>query len=988
MRSPLFTVLLLLAFLSGPPIGAEEPSTKDFMESALGKKLLKSFSPEDRNTLRRYTEALLTRTPGSPPFSRCFAPGTPPLLLQAYHALDEAAAAREPDPNAPQAARQLNDHWSTTATNGPNQDVQGLPITLTWSIVADGTDIAQFPAVGDSDDPSDLRAFLSNLYGGDPNGDPEDQPYFVHFLTVFANVSAKTGVTYVYEENDDGLEVNASNPGVLGVRGDIRICGHDIDGNSGTLAYNHYPDRGDMVIDTDDDWLEDSLDDGNTNAFPNLIEHEHGHGLGLEHVCPLNSTKLMEPTIRTSFRGIQFDDIYSIQRHYGDFFEKHNSNRNNDSIANAVSLPVVPNTPYSFEWLSIDDDSDIDYYAFEASPGALITIRVIPSSAVYPEGRQKSPCNDVGTFDSTDQQNLSLALLAPDTTTTLATGPGTPAGQTEDISSFVTSEAGTHYIVVDEGNAGLNACQLYRLEVVVALPQVTLALTNSSLVEESFLGQNGNPDPGETARYDLTLKSVGNLAATNTQATLTGPAGFTGFDISQNYGTLATPATATHSFVFALEGLCDETIALSLDVTADGGYSKSFPLLLTLGSPTTFEESADLSPAIPPAWTSSSTGDGSAWVPSTAQFSSATRSFFADDLDSTGSSTLESPPILTGPELTRLSFSHLYDTEHEYDGGVLEISIDGAPWQDFVSAGGTFTANGYVSALEDSGTNPLRGRQAWHGDSGDFLTTTATLPAAAQNLQIRLRWVLGHDKSIADVGWYVDDIVLSYLTCDTSGPALTLSSTDTTAGEFTPLDTASVTLSTPLPSLIPLPALLQNAGSADHLLDVSGLANFALPAGQISHTALVTALPDGLPEGPETLDLSLGSGSGTALLTIADAPYGHWAFTALGSGPGTGPYEDFEGDGLTNIEEYSHQTDPGTLTLTPDLHPRVLSGHFRIEAPFATLPADVLLGAESSPDLLIWSKNSILTLPDGFEIPLDGPIQFLRLTYELLSIAP
>ena len=195
-----------------------------------------------------------------------------------------------------------------------------------------------------------------------------------------------------------------------------------------------------------------------------------------------------------------------------------------------------------------------------------------------------------------------------------------------------------------------------------------------------------------------------------------------------------------------------------------------------------------------------------------------------------------------------------------------------------------------------------------------------------------------------------------------------------------------MTLSTPLPSLIPLPALLQNAGSADLLLDVSGLANFVLPAGQTTHTVLVTALPDGLPEGPETLDLSLGNGNG--LLTIADAPYGQWAFAALGSGPGTGPYEDFEGDGLTNIEEYSHQTDPATLSLASDLHPRVLSGHFRIDAPFATLPPDVLLGAESSSDLLIWSTNGILTLPDGFQIPLGGPAQFLRLSYELLSVAP
>ena len=78
------------------------------------------------------------------------------------------------------------------------------------------------------------------------------------------------------------------------MRGDIRISGHYIDGNSNTLAYNYYPDTGDMVIDTGDNYFNSTFSDS-IRLF-NVLQHEHGHGLALPHVCPMNETKLMEPT--------------------------------------------------------------------------------------------------------------------------------------------------------------------------------------------------------------------------------------------------------------------------------------------------------------------------------------------------------------------------------------------------------------------------------------------------------------------------------------------------------------------------------------------------------------------------------------------------------------------------------------------------------------------------------------------------------------------
>jgi len=118
--------------------------------------------------------------------------------------------------------------------------------------------------------------------------------------------------------------------GVLGVRGDVRISGHFIDGNSGVLAYNFFPNFGDMVIDTGDNTYNNTA--SNSLILRNILAHEHGHGLGISHVCPVNQTKLMEPFLTTAFDGPQPDDILAGNRGYGD------DNEHNDTPGTATGL--------------------------------------------------------------------------------------------------------------------------------------------------------------------------------------------------------------------------------------------------------------------------------------------------------------------------------------------------------------------------------------------------------------------------------------------------------------------------------------------------------------------------------------------------------------------------------------------------------------------------------------------------------------------------
>ena len=125
---------------------------------------------------------------------------------------------------------------------------RGTPITLTWGVALDGTFITS--GAGEPAGPSDLRARLDAIYGS--------QTVWVPLIEqAVQSWTTDTGVTLIHEPNDDGLAINnsSSSVGSLGVRADIRLGGHPIDGNSGTVAYAHPPQNGDVVIDTNDDFF-------------------------------------------------------------------------------------------------------------------------------------------------------------------------------------------------------------------------------------------------------------------------------------------------------------------------------------------------------------------------------------------------------------------------------------------------------------------------------------------------------------------------------------------------------------------------------------------------------------------------------------------------------------------------------------------------------------------------------------------------------------
>jgi len=385
-----------------------------------------------------YTPAGVAQ-PESQLFDFCFAPDTPAnVVKRAYsraglvwqnHSLSDTSD-----------NFQLTSRWSRTATDGSGLQ-QGEPTTLTWSIVPDGTGIPGYN--GEPSNPSNLRAFLDGIYGA------------VNWLPIFQQVFDRwaelSGLEYVYEPNDDGSDL-ASQSGQLGVRADVRIGGHLIDGNSGILAYNFYPNNGDMVLDTDDNYYTNTS--SASLRLRNILAHEHGHGMGLRHVCPKDRTKIMEPYITTLIDGPQHDDILAANRHYGDVSE------DDDTPGTAAMLGSLVGGTRTLD-LSIDDNSDVDYFEFTLAGATAVSVSVTPVGFQYLQGPQDQSCSTGALFNSLPIHDLTLRLL-DSTESPLATADATGAGSAEELANIVIP-GGSGYVEVDGDFT--DDVQLYRLEV-------------------------------------------------------------------------------------------------------------------------------------------------------------------------------------------------------------------------------------------------------------------------------------------------------------------------------------------------------------------------------------------------------------------------------------------------------------------------------------------------------------------------------------------
>ena len=389
------------------------------------------------------------------PLSLCFMPGTSAeeinqvtksLVSQWAKDLAERPLAGEGDGGAAYFA---TTRWTTSASAS-----QGTPVTLTWSMPADGLSIPD-GITGGAASPNNLNATFVTKFGTVEAGKNL-------LRQVYARWSELSGVSYT-ELTDDNAAWGASGSST---RGDIRIVGRTF-GSTGVLAYNYFPNNGDMVIVTSNSNAWSATN--NQRYFRNILAHEHGHGLGIDHVCPANNSKLMEPFLTTAFDGPQNDDIRAVQRQYGDNYEPNDNAASGSAVLSESGVTTLTN-------LSLDDNSDVDYYKVSVNIGGTITARVTPTGpSTYLNGPQNAngSCSAGTAVLPLAVQDLVLSIYRGANTTPLivqnAFGPGT----VETITTFQVPASDVYSIRVSS-SITTNDIQLYSLvtTIVATAPRI------------------------------------------------------------------------------------------------------------------------------------------------------------------------------------------------------------------------------------------------------------------------------------------------------------------------------------------------------------------------------------------------------------------------------------------------------------------------------------------------------------------------------------
>lgn len=148
--------------------------------------------------------------------------------------------------------------------------------------------------------------------------------------------------------------------------------------------------------------------------------------------------------------------------------------------------------------------------------------------------------------------------------------------------------------------------------------------------------------------------------------------------------------------------------------------------------------------------------------PGSAAFGADLSSSCAFGPDESGAVHLDSPVInLPGSlDFPTLAFTHFMDSEANWDGGNVWISVNAGPWQSLPAS--AFYYNAYNRTLFTVGqgnSNPLAGEECFTGSGGQWGTSLVHLGGlVAGGDAIRIRFDMGKDGCSGTDGWYVDDV--------------------------------------------------------------------------------------------------------------------------------------------------------------------------------------------------------------------------------------
>lgn len=514
---------------------------------------------------------------------------------------------------------------------------------------------------------------------------------------------------------------------------------------------------------------------------------------------------------------------------------------------------------------------------------------------------------------------------------------------------------GTYLVrVTVQDTAGAAVEQSFNLLVAPMTP-VPVAGTASAPTAEDCVPANNAIDPGETVTVNFTLRNDGGSATGNLIATLQNSGGVAPITSSQNYGAIASGGLVSKAFSFTAGGVCGGTITATFQLH-DGATNYgnvAFTIRLGVFQPvTSVLQNFDgvVAPALPNSWVTANNPVNAAivWKTDTLAPDAGANSVLAKPTSGVSDNWLDSPNISIISQTAQVSFAHRWNLQSGFDGGVLEISINGGAFADIIAAGGSFTANGYNGTISGATGSPIAGRQAWTGNPvGSYATTVVNLPASASGQSVRLRWRLGSDNAFAggiSTIWNVDTISLTdgpYACCNVGAPAFTsaLPANGTVDVPYTHTFTANGT---------PPPAFAITAGTLPPGLELAGATLSGTPTVPGVYPGLtVTASNGALPNATQNFTL-----------TIANT-YAHYIAAYGFNPPNANAAADPDDDGIRNAAEYGLNlvaNVPNRLGL-PVVTLKNYSGTNYLSMTFTrmTTATDLTYTVQVSPDLTNWT---------------------------------
>ncbi len=302
-----------------------------------------------------------------------------------------------------------------------------------------------------------------------------------------------------------------------------------------------------------------------------------------------------------------------------------------------------------------------------------------------------------------------------------------------------------------------------------------LVLSDATLVDDvSTLCQpDGILDDGETGHLTFTLLNTSSSSLTSTTATVTSSDPGVSFPAGNTISLppAAASGTTTGSVEVSLNGLSGIQLREFSITYDDPGLLVPGPRVATTGfrvnaDEQTAQSATDDVEATSTAWTPGNNPSLDVSMPwQRVELSPLSHDWYGADTGASSDQYLVSPPLSVAPTGSfSFTFNHRYVFESsagsDYDGGVIEISVDNGPWSDI----GGSASPGYTGSLEVGGLNPIEGRNAFTGQSPGypgFTAVTVNLGTAYQGQSVRVRFRIGTDISVGATGWEIDDLAFA-----------------------------------------------------------------------------------------------------------------------------------------------------------------------------------------------------------------------------------